>query len=171
MTRVLNLVVFLLLLELVVGCDSVVGVEPNAASAIVEPGLKVHLFAPDTVAVRDSFVVRFVVQNRTFEDQTVVTPSTCLVIPGVFESSGLERVPFKGSIIGCGAAIWEHEIPRGKSVGRTFEMRAVLPQYEEGEEDKLVSPGRYAVRVKLDWTIAGESVELSAIERELVVRP
>lgn len=171
MTRTFNLTAVLVFLGLLFGCDSVGGFDDGVTAKV--DGLKIHLFAPGTVAASDSFEVRFVVLNRTFEEVTIVTPSGCLVVPGVFEGSqyGLrERVPFRGSVIACTAAITEHEIPGRQTVERTFDLEAVLPRYDE-REDEPVPPGDYLLRVGLDWTIEGKKVDLVAVERELVVRP
>lgn len=164
--------VLLVVFGLVAGCDSISGLWQNegpldtrtAASATVD-GLAVHLFAPDTVAVADSFEVRVVVQNQEDQVQTVTTPSACLVQPGIFDKEG-DREPFKGSILLCAAAITTHEIPANGTVERRFDVQAALSTADGNEP---VSPGTYAVRVEFDWTIDGDKAELTAIEREIVV--
>ena len=58
------------------------------------------------------------------------------------------------------------DIPARDAVERTFDMKAVLTT-PEGE--KPVSPGRYAIQVKLNWRIDGERADLSTFGRDLVV--
>jgi len=163
--RVLNLAVSaFVLFALVAGCDDPVVGPKNDATAEVD-GLTLRLSAPDTVAVADSFEVRFVVQNRSAGDVTVKTPNSCLVLPRVTDGVG-ERVPLKGTGIGCLTVITTHEIDAGETIGRSFDVEAALFT-SEGEEP--VSPGRYTLQARLDWTIDGEKVDLSVIGRELVV--
>jgi hypothetical protein len=158
---------------LVAGCESITGLGQNgetldlrgATSATID-GLAVHLFAPDTVAVADSFEVRVVVQNQTDEKQAVTTPSACLVQPGIFDKEG-DRVPFKGSILLCAAAITTHDIPADDTVERRFDIRAVLDT-ADGEEP--APPGNYVVQTELDWTIGGREIERRDPKREIVVR-
>lgn len=168
--------VLILLLGLTAGCDGLSGLgengldADNAATATVD-GLKIYFSAPDTVAPRDSFEVRFVVLNRTFENMTVVTSNSCLVTPGIFEDTGFgvgARTPFKGSVIGCLMVATEHDIPAGKALKRTFDMQAVLPGYDE-REDEPAPPGHYVIRAGLDWTLGERNIELSGIERRLTV--
>lgn len=164
--RASNLAVPLLLLGLLAGCDSLgfgqgdEALETRGVTSATVDGLRVHLFAPDTVAVGEAFVVRVAVQNQTKNDASVTTPGSCLVTPGIFDGEG-ERVGFKGSIIGCLGVVTTHEIPAGEVMEGSFDVEAVL-YTREGDEP--VAPGEYTVRANLEWTER-------TIERELVVRP
>jgi len=115
--------------------------------------------------VADSFNVRVIVQNQTFEKRAVTTSNTCLVEPGVFDDEGT-RVPFRGSVHFCGAAVTTHEFPPADTKERRFDVQAAV---FTGEGNKPVSPGTYTLQVPLDWTIDEKRVERSAI-RKLVVR-
>lgn len=164
--KVLNLAVSaFVFFALVAGCDDPVVGAMNDATAEVD-GLTLRLSAPDTVAVTDSFEVQFVAQNRSAGDVTVKTPNSCLVLPRVTDGVG-ERVPLKGTGIGCLTVITTHEIPAGETIKRSFDAKAVLVT-SEGEEP--APSGRYTLQARVDWTIDGEEVNLSAIKRELVVR-
>ena len=153
------------------GCDSVTGVVQNdenidlnnATSATVN-GLGVHLLAPDTVAVSDSFSVQVVVSNPSQTDRSVTTSSSCLVRPSV--SSGDERIPIKGSTLLCAAAITTHHIPAGTLEKRQFDMQAVL---DTPEGKQPASPGTYTVQVTLDWKIEGNEIKRT-VQREILVR-
>jgi len=162
--------VFVLVLSFTAGCDSITGLWQNGdgldtrgATTMEVEGLAVHLFAPDTVAVADSFVVRAVVQNQGTEPRTVTT--SCLLWPGIFDGGG-SRVPFPGSRLLCGASVTTYKFPPGEVKERRFDMQAVLDTADGVEP---VSSGSYTVRVTLDWTIEGNEVERS-VERSLVVR-
>lgn len=162
--------VCLLFFGLLTGCDSFPGVEQddaeidlsNATSTTVN-GLGVHLFAPDTVAVADSFAVQVAVSNPSNRDRTVTTPSACLVRPSVF--SATERVPLKGSMLLCAAAITTHHIPAGELVKRRFDLQAVL---DTSEGELPASPGPYTVRATLNWTLDGRSIERS-VQKKIVL--
>lgn len=164
---------FVLMFGLIAGCDSISGLwqddgslDTHTAVSVTVDGLAVHLFAPDTVVVADSFEVRVVVQNRTYADQSIRTPNSCLVRVGIFTREG-SRVPFKGSTTGCFDVITTHEIPADDTVERRNNMQAMLSTTDGNEP---VSPGTYVVRVEFDWTIDEDKAELKAIEREIVVR-
>ena len=73
--RGFSLSAFAFLLVLIAGCnDSLSGVGEGAEATV--GGLSLQLLAPDTVAVRDSFEVRFVAQNPTGDDAAVRTPNS-----------------------------------------------------------------------------------------------
>jgi len=154
-------------LLLVTGCDSFVGfgsdddeLDTANATTMEVDGLAVHLFAPDTVAVADSFSVRVIVQNQADEKwQTVTTPHSCLVQPGIFNGEG-NRVSFRGSWRGCLAVITTHEFPPGDSKKIRFDMEAVV---SAAEEEVPATPGLYTLKVDLRWT------EDRSVERTLVV--
>lgn len=155
-----------LLLGFLAGCDFLgIGqggeeLDTRGATSATVDDLEVHLFAPDTVAVADSFEVRVALQNRTKNDASVTTPGSCLVTPGIFDEEG-ERTGFRGSVIGCLAVVTTHEIPAGEVVELAFDVEAAL-YTRDGDEP--VSPGAYTVRPDLHWTER-------TIERKLVVRP
>lgn len=169
--RVFNLTVLAFLLVFIAGCNGSLSGAGDSLPRIGEGAeatvgrLSLQLLAPDTVAVRDSFEVRFVAQNPTGDDVAVRTPNSCLAVPSVTDAAG-ERVPLKGSVISCAAVMTTRDIPARDAVERTFDMKAVLTT-PEGE--KPVSPGRYAIQVELDWRIDGEKPDLSTLGRELVV--
>ena len=165
--------VLVLVLSFTAGCDSISGLwqdedgrDTRGATTMEVEDLAVHLSAPDTVAVADSFAVRVVVQNKGDESRAVTTSSGCLVQPGIFNEIG-DRVPFKGSILLCTGAITTHQLPANDTEERRFNMQAVLDA-ADGEDP--VSSGTYTVRVTLDWAIEGNEIERS-VERPLVVRP
>lgn len=154
-----------LLFALVVGCDDpFVGAENDTTAEV--GGLLLRLSAPDTVAVADSFEVRVIAQNQSDDDVAVKTPNSCFVIPHVTDGTG-DRVPLKGTGILCAAAITTHEIPEGGGIEKSFDVKAV--RYTSEGEDP-VSPGRFTLQARLDWTIDGEKVDLSVVGRELVIR-
>lgn len=153
------------------GCDALWGIDDSGdgagpATAVVEPGLRLTLSAPDTVAAGEAFTVRFAAQNRTGAEVAVRTPSSCLIEPGVFTLGG-ERVPFVGSIRGCAAVITTHRIPAGETLARTFDVQAVR-RVPDGTAP--AEPGPYTVGVSLNWRIDGEAVSLSTLGRRLRVR-
>lgn len=119
-----------------------------------DPGLEIVLAGPDTVTAADSFSVQVTVKNNSDRTVVVETPNSCLIRPGIYADN--ERVPMKGSIIGCATVITRHEFDTGEARSRTFDMRAV----RDGEEGGApMSPGHYTIRVSLDWTIDGEMIE------------
>lgn len=164
MTRCYNLIGLILLLGLFAGCDLIGG------QTEIGRILMTQLSAPDTVAVRDPFMVQFTVENHGHEDIVVKTGSCGLVTPGIFADG--ERVPFKGSggLI-CTPINPPYTIPVGEPVARTFNMQAMR---HTSEGDEPVSPGTYTIKVELRWKVTrprkGERIE-KVLERDLVVRP
>lgn len=137
------------------------------ASAVLDSGVKVELLAPEEVEVRDSFEVKFTVQNLTREDVVVTTGNSCLVRPGIFADG--KRVLVDGSVVGCLAAITRHRFPEGKTEEQTFDMQAVLTT-SEGEVPVL--PGTYTIKIEVGWslgrTLKGDHIG-TVLERELAV--
>lgn len=175
--RLLNWAALLLLVGCITGCDTLIGsggagntdepVIPDDASRASINELDVYLAAPDTVSVGEEFEIRVLVQNQTRRDVVVQTSNGCLAVPSIFEIGG-ERVPFKGSWIGCTTAITYHDIPRGETIESTFDVQATL---RTEEENVPPSPGSYEVHADLNWSIQGEHPSHIALKRRLHVQP
>lgn len=166
------LVAGVLVVGLVAGCDSILGIggddgrDRRGATTVEVEGLAVHLFVPDTVAVADSFAVRVVVRNQTTEKRALTTPSACLTGTRILDARN-ERVPFRGSARLCAAVVTTREIPSYTAIERQYDMQAVL---DTPDGDQPAAPGSYTVQVDLDWSIEGDDVELSVKEDFVVQR-
>jgi len=139
--------------------------ETLGPSQAAEQGLEVQLAAPAEVTAHQPFDVRLTITNRRAEPVRLMTPTTCLVTFGVFIQG--ERVPFEGSLHGCGEAIWHHEIEAGGTLEQTWSLRAELTEPRHAP----VSRGSYTVRATPEvMEINGQPARLPDVERRLVVR-
>lgn len=128
--------------------------------------LDFRLSAPDTVAVRDSFEVRFTIENQRDQDIHLTTGDSCLLELNTF--SDRERVPFRGTEFGCYQVVTTHRVRANGTLGRIFELQAVTSKGKES-----VSPGTHTVEAGFAASkgpgLDGETIR-KVLQHELVVR-
>jgi hypothetical protein len=122
---------------------------PNPKAEVLPEGLEAELTVdPAEVAQHAPFTVRLSITNTTADTIRIVTSDTCLARPKV--TRGGRWIPFKGSILGCGDAIWTHSFAPGETTTRSWKMRAELWPEEPGDPDEVPAPrGTYIVVAEL----------------------
>ncbi len=139
----------------------------SPSSGDSQAGLYHQMEAPDEVQIGESFEVIYSLTNHTPENVEVTTPHSCLVLPAVYEFSGSdkgERVPFRGSMMGCLTVVTTHTIPAGDSLELTFEIEAKFGS----SKDEPVDPGTYVIRIEPEFhEIRG--IPFQSLEKKLTV--
>lgn len=156
--------VFTVVCAVLMGCDTIFPFQSEKSG--IAQRLDFDLRAPDTVAVDDSFEVRFTIQNRGKQRIRLTTGNSCLLELRTFSDG--ERVAFRGTQFGCFPAITPHRVPGNGALGRTFELRA------SGYDGKnAVTSGTYTVRADFGASIGpgldGETIR-KVLRHDLVVR-
>ena len=160
--RLLLLAVFALFALSATACPfEIAGPATNLDS--LPQGLEVTFAVePGEVAQREPFTVTLSVRNTTTEPITVTTAHGCLAVPHVIRDG--ERIPFKGSWWGCGAAITDHVFPAGETRTMTWSMRAELYAQHEGDVDGAPAPkGTYWVQAEFDSYVPGNPEKPSVV--------
>lgn len=123
---------------------------PRARLEGIPAGLDVQFTVePGQVAPHAPFTARLAVTNTTATPIRVVTAHGCLALPGVLRDGA--RVPFRGSALGCHAAITTHVFAPGQTRTLTWELRAELYAENPGDPDGAAVPrGTYRVRAVFD---------------------
>lgn len=143
--RLLFRSILVLLPSLILAACSLDIATPGPTTDGLPKGLEAELVVePGTVAQHAPFTVRLRVTNTTADTIRIVTSDTCLALPKVTHSG--KWILFKGSIMGCGDAIWTHSFAPGETVSRNWVMRAELYAESAGEEDGPPAPkGTYII--------------------------
>lgn len=124
---------------------------------------------PGEVGQHAPFTVQLSVTNTTSDPIEVVTAHGCLAIPHVIRDG--KRVPFKGSLWGCTAAVTTHTFAPGETRSLTWEMRAELYAQHQGDVDGAPAPtGTYRVQAEFDTPAVDGSSRKPTVERTLRVR-
>lgn len=102
--------------------------------------LEVRLtLSTDEVRLHESFEARVVLRNGGDEDITLVSPCSALAFVGLHRAA--DRVPVRGTEMGCFDVVTEWEIPAGGELSQTWTVTA------ETHEGDPVSRGLYVFRV------------------------
>lgn len=136
----------------------------------IPAGLDVQFtVAPAEVAPRDPFTVRLAVTNPTTSPVRIVTANGCLALPNVLRDG--RRVPFRGSALGCTAAVTTHVFAPGQTRTLTWELRAELYAENPGDVDGAPAPrGTYRVQAEFDPFVQAPAGEKAFAETLLQVR-
>lgn len=105
---------------------------------------------PDEVEPHGEFTVTFRMHNPMDREVAVGTPHSCLALPRVYLEE--ERVPFRGTSLGCLARITNHVFEPGETVTRSWNLSAEYfgtPGFTAGEP---APPGKYRVRVTAEFS-------------------
>jgi len=161
---------FVLLVSVVVAACATAITAPEPSLEGLPEGLSVSLtVAPGQVNQHGPFTVKLDITNTTDEVIRVVTGNGCLVIPHVLRNG--MRIPFKGSLWGCTAAVTTHTFPPRETRSRTWEMRAELYAEHAGDVDGVAAPkGIYRVQAEFDTVPEPGSFQKPTIEQEIRVR-
>lgn len=143
---------------------------PHTGIVGLPAGLDVQLsVAPGEVAQRAPFTARLAVTNRSSDTVRVVTSHGCLVLPNVVRDG--ERVPFRGTDIGCTAAVTTHVFAPGETRTQSWNLKAELYAQHPGDVDGAAAPsGTYRVRAVFDTGVGGRPEDRPAAEATLRVR-
>ena len=153
---------------LLTGCTEILS--PSDSTGGLPDGLEVSLVLDDDEVMQHApFTARFTATNTTTSTMQIVTSHGCLVLPGVYRNG--VRVPFKGSLWGCTAAITTHVFAPGETKTYEWPMRAELYAQETGDIEGAPAPrGTYVVRVEFELQPPPGSQQRPRAERTLVVQ-
>lgn len=143
---------------------------PQARLEGIPAGLDVQFTVePGTVAPHAPFTARLAVTNTTANTIRIVTNHGCLALPNVLRDG--VRVPFRGSALGCTAAITTHVFAPGATRTLVWEMRAELYAQNPGDVDGAPAPrGTYRVQAEFNPFVQAPVGEKAFAETLLQVR-
>lgn len=153
-----HFIVLLFFLVASTGCD-LLGTSGTAADQ-----LKPHMDAPDDVVQGDSMSVRYHITNATI-GSVELTSGGCLATIGIYNDEN-ERLPVKGTDVGCALILRNHTLAPGASLTqeRTIRMKLL-------DLDELVEPGTYRIRATPNIiSVNGEEVNFRPTEHDITVR-
>jgi hypothetical protein len=118
---------------------------PGPTTGGLPEGLEAKLVVePAEVAQHAPFTVRITVTNTSADTIRIVTGHGCLALPNLTQRGS--RIPFKGTDLGCTAAITTHSFAPGEVVTLNWAMRAELYAEHHGDRDDAPAPrGAYIV--------------------------
>jgi hypothetical protein len=128
---------------------------PGPTPGGLPAGLKAELTVdPAEVAQHAPFTVRLTVTNTTADTIRFVTGYGCLALPNLKQRGN--RIPFKGTDLGCTAAITTHSFAPGETTTRNWAMRAELYAEHHGDPDDAPAPrGSYIVEAEFGGVPGG----------------
>lgn len=143
---------------------------PHTDLSGLPSGLDVQFtVAPGEVRPHEAFSAELTVTNTTAEVIKVVTANGCLAVPHVIRDG--QRVPFRGSNVGCYAAVKTHTFAPGETRTHVWDMRAELYAEQPGEvEDAPAPAGTYVVQAEFDTYSEHAPNRKPVVERALQVR-
>lgn len=158
--RLLSFGTVALILGLLAGCDAFPRLNDDtssppapyaltaADSTTIDPGIKVSLRTPDTVALGDPFRVQIRTDNQQDDTVRIVTGTPALYDFGVHDGS--DPLPLKGTNTLITQVETEQDVPPTELV-REPQLRAA----RFSDKEAPISPGSYTNRLVLNWTIDG----------------